>query len=560
MKALYLIIFAFALYVFGYFVYSRYLADKVFKLSDENKTPAEEINDGVDFVPTNKWILLGHHFTSITGAGPIVGPAIAVIWGWLPAFLWVILGAVFIGAVHDFTALVVSVRHKGKSIGTILGEYAGERARILFLLLILALAILVNAVFAYVISVLFTKFPSSVIPAWLVIPLAILFGLGVYRLRVNFLVLTIVFLAILYFGIYVGSVYPVDITSVAHAFGLPPIMFWIIVLFVYAFFASSLPVWVLLQPRDFLNGLQLLILLVLLYLGAIIVNPKIVAPTINPSPEGAPPMFPFLFITIACGALSGFHALVSSGTSSKQLAKESDARTVGYLGFLGESSLALIVIIATTAGIALLSPNKFAELYSSWSAIKHSSIIAVVEGGANLLQGVGIPLDFAKTVIATLIVLFAATTMDTSVRIQRYILNELGDIYSFKPLQSSWIASAVAVISSMALVLSKEGGKGGMVFWPVFGAANQLLAGLALLVGFLYLRKVNRPTLPILVPMILVMLITSLAMAMNAWNNFLKGDILLFGTSSLILVLEAFLILESLRALGRKEAVEPTHK
>ena len=560
MKVLYLILFAVALYAFGYLVYSKYLAEKVFKLSNQNKTPAEEINDGVDFVPTNKWILLGHHFTSITGAGPIVGPAIAVIWGWLPAFLWVVLGAVFIGAVHDFTALVTSIRHKGKSIGTILGEYAGERARILFLLLILALAILVNAVFAYVIAVLFTKFPSSVIPAWLVIPLAVLFGFSVYRLRVNFLLLTVVFLVILYLGIYLGSIYPVDITPVANSLGLSPIMFWIIVLFIYAFFASSLPVWVLLQPRDFLNGLQLIILLILLYAGAIILNPTIVAPAINPSPEGAPPIFPFLFITIACGALSGFHALVSSGTSSKQLAKETDARTVGYLGFLGESSLALIVIIATTAGIALFSADKFAELYSSWSAIKKSSIVAVVEGGANLINGIGIPLEFAKTIIATLIVLFAATTMDTSVRIQRYILNELGEIYSIKPLQNVWFASGIAVLTSMALVLSKEGGKGGMVFWPVFGAANQLLAGLALLVGYLYLRRINRPTLPIVVPMIFVLLITSLAMAMNAWNNFMKGDVLLFITSSIILILEVFLILEAVKAIRKETRAEATHK
>ncbi len=560
MKALYFILSAVTLYAFGYFIYSKYLAERVFRLSDENKTPAEEINDGVDFVPTNKWILLGHHFTSITGAGPIVGPAIAVIWGWLPAFLWVVLGAVFIGAVHDFTALVTSIRHKGKSIGTILGEYAGERARILFLILILALAILVNAVFAYVIAVLFTKFPSSVIPAWLVIPLAVLFGFSVYRLRVNFLLLTAIFLTILYFGIYLGSLYPVDITPVASSLGLSPIMFWIIVLFIYAFFASSLPVWILLQPRDFLNGIQLIILLIFLYAGAIILNPTIVAPAVNPSPEGAPPMFPFLFITIACGALSGFHALVSSGTSSKQLANETDARTVGYLGFLGESSLALIVIIATTAGIALFSADKFTELYSSWSAIKKSSIVAVVEGGANLINGIGIPLEFAKTIIATLIVLFAATTMDTSVRIQRYILNELGEIYSIKPLQNVWFASGIAVFTSMALVLSKEGGKGGMVFWPVFGAANQLLAGLALLVGYLYLRRINRPTLPIVVPMIFVLLITSLAMAMNAWNNFRKGDALLFVTSFIILILEVFLILEAVKAIRKETRAEATHK
>lgn len=554
MHALPLIGIAFLLYAFGYFVYSKYLAEKIFQLDDSRPTPAKEINDGVDYVPTNKWILLGHHFTSITGAGPIVGPAIAVIWGWLPAFLWVVLGAVFIGGVHDFTALVTSIRHKGKSIGTILGEYAGEKARVLFLLLLLALAILVNAVFAYVISLLFVKYPSSVLPAWLVIPLAVIFGFSVYRLRVNFLILTVIFLSILYFGIYLGSVSPIDVKPLAESLGLSPIMLWIIVLFTYAFFASSLPVWVLLQPRDFLNGLQLLILIILLYIGAVIANPKIVAPAVNLNPEGAPPIFPFLFITIACGALSGFHALVSSGTSSKQLEKESDARAVGYLGFMGESSLALAVIIATTAGIAMFSAEKFQELYSSWSSIKSSSLVAVVDGGANLLGAVGIPVDFGKTVIATLVVLFAATTMDTSVRIQRYILGELGEIYGVRLLTNPWVASGVAVLTSMALVLSKEGGKGGMVFWPVFGAANQLLAGLAFLIGYLYLKRVNRPTLPILIPMIFVLFITSLAMAMNAWNNLMKGDLLLFSVSFIILLLEMFIIFESFRAVRRAPA------
>ncbi len=555
MSALGVIAFALLMYGAGFFFYSRYLSQKVFGLDDSRKTPAHELEDGVDYVPTNKWILLGHHFTSITGAGPIVGPAIAVIWGWVPALLWVVLGAVFIGAVHDFGALVTSIRHKGRSIGTILGEYAGERARVLFLLLILALAVLVNAVFAYVIALLFTKFPSSVIPAWAIIPLALTFGYSVYKLRVNFLIPTVFFLALLYASMFLGKAYPVDISPLAGFLGLEPIMLWILILFTYTFFASSLPVWLLLQPRDFLNGLQVVILLFLIYIGALVANPTIVAPAVNSSPEGAPPMFPFLFITIACGALSGFHALVSSGTSSKQLYRESDARTVGYLGFLGESSLAVAVILACTAGIAMFSADRFAELYSSWAVIKKSAVPAVVEGGANLISSLGIPLDLGKTLIATLIVLFAATTMDTSVRIQRYILNELGQIYSIKPLRNAWFASLVAVLTSMALVLAKEGGKGGLVFWPVFGAANQLLAGLALLVTFLYLRRSNRPTLPILIPLLGVLVITSTAMFMNAVNNAIRGDYLLSTVSGIILILEVAIILEAIKAI-RSERVE----
>ncbi|EDP75292.1 carbon starvation protein A [Hydrogenivirga sp. 128-5-R1-1] len=549
MGAVGIIAFAFFSYLVGYLFYSRYLAERVFALDDSKKTPAHELEDGVDYVPTNRWILLGHHFTSITGAGPIVGPAIAVIWGWLPALLWVVLGAVFIGAVHDFGALVTSVRHKGRSIGSVLGEYAGERARVVFLLLILALAILVNAVFAFVIALLFIKFPSSVIPAWSIIPLALLFGLSVYRLRINFLIPTVFFLLLLYTSIYVGNLYPLDIKPVANALGLEAIMLWIVVLFTYTFFASSLPVWLLLQPRDFLNGLQVVILLFLIYLGAFVANPSVSAPAFNPSPEGAPPIFPFLFITIACGALSGFHALVSSGTTSKQLFRERDARTVGYLGFLGESSLAVAVIIACTAGIAMFSADRFAELYSSWASIKKSAVPAVVEGGANLISSLGINMELSRTLIATLIVLFSATTMDTSVRIQRYILNELGQIYSIKPLKNAWFASLVAVLTSMGLVLAKEGGKGGLLFWPVFGAANQLLAGLALLVTFLYLRREGRPTLPVLLPLVGVLVITSLAMFMNLVNNALKGDYLLAGVSGIILILEVAIILESIHAL-----------
>ena len=555
MSAVGIVAFAFLCYALGYLLYSRYLASKIFVLDDTRKTPAQEFRDGVDYVPTNKWILLGHHFTSITGAGPIVGPAIAVIWGWVPALLWVVLGAVFIGAVHDFGALVTSVRHKGRSIGTILGEFAGEKARVLFLLLILALAILVNAVFAYVIALLFTKFPSSVIPAWTIVPLAVAFGYSVYRFRVNFLIPTGVFLILLYLSMFIGNLFPVDVRPLAGALGLDPIMFWIIVLFTYTFFASALPVWVLLQPRDFLNGLQVIILLFLIYLGSLVANPKVVAPAVNLSPEGAPPIFPFLFITIACGALSGFHALVSSGTSSKQLASEKDARTVGYLGFLGESSLATAVIIACTAGVAMLSAGRFEDLYSSWASIKKSAVPAVVEGGANLISSLGIDADLSRTLVATLIVLFAATTMDTSVRIQRYILNELGIIYRIEPLKNKWTASIVAVGTSMGLVLAKEGGKGGLIFWPVFGAANQLLAGLALLVTYLYLRREGRTTLPVLVPLVLVLVITSTAMFLNMVTNFLKGDYLLATVSGIILILEVAIILEAVKAI-RSEGEE----
>ncbi len=556
MGSLFLVIFGILMYLLGYFVYAKYLAEKIFKLDDNNKTPAVEYRDGVDYVPTNKYILLGHHFTSIAGAGPIVGPAIALIWGWLPAILWVVLGAVFMGAVHDFGALVTSIRNKGQSIGTIIGYFVNERARLLFMFIILALAILVNAVFAFVIAKLLVSYPSVVLPAWIIIPIAIFFGYSVYKGKFNFLILSIFSVLLLYFTIFIGTYIPIDITPVANVLGMEPLMLWIIMLFIYTFFASSLPVWLLLQPRDFLNGIQLIIILILLYSGAVIGNPPVVLNAVNLSPEGAPSLFPFLFITIACGALSGFHSLVSSGTTSKQLSRERDARFVGYLGFLGESSLALAVIIACSAGFALTSPEKLQAIYSSWAQASSSAnaLSAVVEGGANLFTFLGIDRNIGIVMITTMIILFAATTMDTSVRIQRYIINELGNIYDINPLKNPWIASFIAVFTSMLLVLSKEGGKGGLIFWPVFGASNQLLAGLAFLVILLYLKKTGSKTTFILIPMIFVFITTTVALTMNAYSFFLKGDMLLVFTSLIILLLALWLIFESVLSLYRKNA------
>ncbi len=548
MNALIMIGFGALAYLLGYTLYSKYLAEKVFQLNDQNRTPAVEFEDGIDFVPTNRWILLGHHFTSIAGAGPIVGPAIALIWGWLPALLWVVLGAVLIGAVHDFSSLVVSIRNRGLSVGSIIGNYLGNRARLLFLLVILLLAILVNAVFAYVIAKLLVSYPTSVIPSWVVIPLALAFGFSVYRLRLNFALLSVIFVLLLYLFLFLGVNFPIDVKPLANLLGLTPLMFWILVLFTYTFFASSLPVWLLLQPRDFLNGIQLIVLLALLYLSAVISNPPVKAPLLNLNPEGAPPFFPFLFITIACGALSGFHSLVASGTTSKQLSKESDARVVGYLGFLGESSLGLATIIAVSAGLYMFGKD-FSQFYGSWALAKKNALLSVVEGGANLLTSLGFSRELSRTFIATLIVLFSATTMDTSVRIQRYILNELGVLFNLKPLKNLYLSSLIAVLTSMALVLSREGGKGGLIFWPVFGASNQLLAGLAFLVSYLYLRQGGRPTKPILIPMLFVMLTTSYAMLLNTFHFLKKGDALLTLTSLLILTFELWIIFETLAYL-----------
>ena len=334
----------------GYLFYSRFIADRIYRLDPNYRTPAHEYEDGVDFVPTNRYVLWGHHFTSVAGAAPIVGPAIAVIWGWLPAFIWVVFGTIFFAGVHDSGALWASVRNRAKSVGALTGEVVGRRARTVFMIVIFLVLLMVNAVFGVVIAKLLINNPGAVVPVWGAIAVALVIGQLIYRRIIGLGVVSVVGVIALYSLIYVGPKVPIALPE--QVMGLSASASWILLLFAYAAIASLLPVWMLLQPRDYINGLQLFVGLILLYGAVLIGNPTVVAPMINDNvPAGTPSLLPLLFVTIACGAISGFHGLVASGTSSKQLNKETDARFVGYFGAVGEGSLALAAIIAATAGL-----------------------------------------------------------------------------------------------------------------------------------------------------------------------------------------------------------------
>ncbi len=317
MTSLIIAVVAFVGYVIAYRTYGRFLARKVFRLCDRAITPSHELRDDVDFVPTQRKILFGHHFTSIAGTGPIVGPAIAIMWGWLPALLWVVFGAILMGGVHDFGAMVVSARSRGRSIGDCVDEIVGPRVRTLFLLVIFFMLLIVIAIFGLVIAVLFKLFPQAVIPVWAEIPIAVGLGYAIYRLRWNVAVAGIVAVVLMYGTIIIGAYHPVEMPQLL---GLQPTTLWVIVLLAYEFIASTLPVWKLLQPRDYINGHELFIALALLFAGVLVARPQMVAPVINAAPAGAPfPIVPFLFVTVACGAISGFHSLVGSGTSSASM-------------------------------------------------------------------------------------------------------------------------------------------------------------------------------------------------------------------------------------------------
>ncbi|WP_096187050.1 carbon starvation CstA family protein [Evansella halocellulosilytica] len=560
----------FAFYL-GYRYYSKFVAEKIYRLDPNYTTPAHKFKDGVDFVPTNKFVLWGHHFTSVAGAAPILGPAIAVYWGWLPAFIWVVAGTIFAAGVHDFGALVLSVRNKGQSVGTLANKLIGQRAKILFLFIILILVLMVNAVFAWVISNLFITFPASVLSVFIQIPLAIWIGTIVYRKKGGMLLPSLAALATMYIAAIVASRVPalqIDLPRYFGgeenivAFGLNGVAFsffvWIIILMIYVYIASTLPVWRLLQPRDYINSHQLVVGLLILYLGLFFSNPEITAPATNSAADT--PWFPLLFITIACGAISGFHGLVASGTSSKQLNKETDARFVGYLGAVGEGLLALAAIIAVVT--LFNSSGDFLGVYSSFDNASGEGLGSFIQGAGQLATGIFIPADIANTIVAVIVVSFAATTLDTSVRLMRYIISELGKEYKVRPLTKIHVATTVAVVSSAALVLLPEGpqgfGSGGYVLWPLFGTSNQLLAGITLLLITIWLKRQGRNYLVTLIPMGFLMIMTLWAMGQQVifeWSGLgdTEMNLLLFLLGAIILAFAVWIILEAFASLSNNK-------
>jgi carbon starvation protein len=555
-------------FALGYKFYAKFVAEKIYRLDPNYVTPAHQFEDGVDFVPTNKHILWGHHFTSVAGAAPIVGPAIAVYWGWLPAFLWVVLGTVFAAGVHDFGTLVLSVRNKGQSVGTLANKLIGKNAKLLFLFIILILVLMVNAVFAWVISNLFIKFPASVIPVFIEIPLAIWIGYAVYKKKGNMLIPSVIALAVMYGTAVLTSKVPALQIDLAKyfggaentvAFGLNGVAMaffvWIIILMVYCYIASTLPVWKLLQPRDYINSHQLVVGLVIMYGGLLFLHPEVTAPTTNLDVTDKS-WLPLLFITIACGAISGFHGLVSSGTSSKQLDKETDAKFVGYLGAVGEGALALIAIIAVVTFFA--TPGDFTAAYSSFAAANGGGLGNFIGGAANLATGLGIPLTIAATIISVIVVSFAATTLDTSVRLMRYIISEIAKEYNITSLTKTHPATTVAVVTSAALVLLPKGpngfGSGGYTLWPLFGTSNQLLAAISLLLISIWLKRQGRNYMVTFIPMAFVLVMTLWAMIQQVvleWSGLgaTDGNMLLFILGGIILVFAIWIVIVAASSL-----------
>jgi len=591
-------------FLVAYHTYGRWLARKIFRLDAAADVPSRAMADGVDFVPTRKEIVFGHHFTSIAGTGPIVGPAIAVFWGWLPALLWVVLGSIFIGAVHDLGALVVSVRNRGMSLGEAAGRVICPRARFLFLLILLFELTIVLAVFGLVIALIFAFYPESVLSVWIEIPLAVAIGFWVYKKHGRLLIPSLLALAVMYAVIWVGTRVPVDLSRLL---GVPvlggtcanAVVIWTLVLFAYCFVASVLPVWTLLQPRDYINSHELLVALGLLCVGLAAAGlggqaDMSSAPAVAAAadiPADAPPIMPFLFITVACGAISGFHCLVGSGTSSKQLARETDAHLVGYGAMLLEGALAVVVILACCAGVGMGRFDRTGEgaAYryaaaaaddggplagaAAWKARYNPAIAgrvggwknhglkqkigAFIEGGANFLTALGIPLKIGIGILAVLVASFAATTLDTATRLQRYVIQELSAAVGFRPGRNKYLATggALAIAGAVAVFAGAAPGKGGMTLWPLFGASNQLLAGLAFMVIIFFLLRRRRAVWFAVGPMVVMLVVPTWAMLWQMFNArtgwLAAGNWPLLGFAVAIQALTVWMVVEGLIVFRR---------
>ncbi|MFO8075676.1 MAG: carbon starvation protein A [Egibacteraceae bacterium] len=554
-----IVIVSFIAFGLGYRYYSKYLAERVYRLEEDFRTPSYEFRDGVDFVPTNKHVLFGHHFTSIAGAAPIVGPAIAVVWGWLPALVWIVLGTIFASGAHDFGSIVISVRHRARNIGTIAQDVISNRARTLFLLIIFFLLTLVVAVFAIVISNLFMANPEVVIPVLAQIPIAIGLGQVIYRRRTAALLPSLIAVVVLYATLPLGEAIPLDITPLAEATGIgffanEPANLWVVLLFLYSGVASRIPVWVLLQPRDYINSHQLLIALAVIFLGVLVGFDTMEAPAVNTDmPDDAPWVFPFLFVTIACGAISGFHSLVSSGTTSKQLAKETDARWVGYMGSLGEGSLALGAVMAVTAGLAVAGVD-WNEAYGTFQAADAGAVGNFVTGVGGLASNIGVPLGLGAVFASLIVIAFAATTLDTGLRLERYVVQEIAEIAGARRVARNLnLVTVVATAIPLSLALFRE-----LAFerlWILFGTMNQLTAGLALSVIAVWLISKRRNALAAIIPLAFLLAMTIFALLLNSWDFLTEGDVftqtILLPLNLIILGLAVWVVIEAVTALRR---------
>lgn len=524
MNSLVLILVAAVVFLVAYVTYGAYLAKK-WGVDPGRKTPAHTKGDGVDYVPAKAPVLLGHHFSSIAGAGPIVGPISAAIFGWVPVFLWILIGSVFFGGVHDMGSLFASIRHDGKSLGEVIGTTIGKSGKRLFAIFAWLTLLLVIAAFTNIVANTFVSVPEAATASMLFIVVAILFGVFVYRRGVNLAVGSVVGIILLVISIWLGTKFPLLLDKTA----------WMFILMGYIFVASVTPVWILLQPRDYLNSFLLYAMLIGGFLGVIFMHPVLQLPTVTKFNIDGATLFPMLFVTVACGAISGFHSLVGSGTTAKQIDNEKDVRLVGYGAMLIEGILAVLAIITAS----YVGGSKLTELLGAGGPVNVFS-----NGIGDFMTAIGIPMAVGKSFTALAISAFALTSLDTATRLARFIFQEFfGRENTAKQpaITNRYVATGITVVLGGMLAF-----KGWSEIWPLFGSANQLLAALALLSLAVWLKQSKRSYMMATVPMIFMFLVTLVALVQLMMAN-LTNYILLFFAIALF-VLALVLILQAMKA------------
>ena len=540
MNGIILILFAIVFYAVAYRLYGKFISNKL-KINPDTETPSHTLYDGVDYVPAKTPVLLGHHFASIAGAGPIVGPVIAAGFGWIPVYIWVLFGAVFIGGVHDYTTMVASIRHQSKSIGFIIEKYIGISGKKLFLIFAWATLVLVVAVFIIIVADTFASIPAAGTSSILFMLLAVLFGLSIYRLKIPLWIASIVGVILLFSCIPLGEMFPLHLTKLT----------WQLILFGYIFIASVTPVWILLQPRDYLNSYFLYALMFGGIVGIFYASPNMNIPAVATfSLDKVGYLFPALFVTVACGAVSGFHSIVASGTTAKQLNKETDGKLIGYGGMLIEGVLAILALIAVSA----LGGSQFTEILISKGPVTAFSI-----GVANFIESIpflSVTAATATNFVALAVAAFALTSLDTATRLGRYTFQEFFEISGSKEqsflVKNRFAATAVTVLFGAALTFSGQT----MAIWPVFGSANQLLAALALLAITVWVANLKENYLFVLIPMIFMFGVTLTALGMLFYTNISNDNYVLSFISVLLFLLAILLGIKSYSVLLHKRPKE----
>lgn len=559
MSGILMMVIALVVLIGAYLIYGRYLQNK-WGIDPNAKTPAYELEDGVDYEPADTNVVFGHQFASIAGAGPINGPIQAAIFGWLPVLLWVLIGGVFFGAVQDFASMYASVKNKGRTIGYIIEEYIGKTGKKLFLLFCWLFCILVVAAFADVVAGTFNGFQveaetgkvlgtitangAVATTSMIFIVEAVLLGMLLKYGKLNKWVNTIIAIALLVVAVALGLHFPIYVSQST----------WHIIIFVYIMIASVVPVWALLQPRDYLNSYLLVFMILAAIVGVFVANPECYLPAFTSFNVDGQYLFPILFVTIACGAVSGFHSLVSSGTASKQIKNEKNMLPVSFGAMLMESMLAVIALIA----VASFAQGEAAELgYTTQPQIFAGAV-------ANFLVAVGLPYDLVFTLINLSVSAFALTSLDSVARVgrlsfQEFWLDDDVDEKNMNPflklMTNKYFATIITLV--FAYLLAKVGYA---KIWPLFGSANQLLSVLALVACAVFLKKTKRQGVMLWLPMVFMMAVTFTALGMTIYNlggQFIAGQLDLGNTLQLIfaillLILGVIVALQGIKKLAEK--------